>query len=106
MLSHAKALENTLNIIDCKTALSDKFANTSLLEKSLLEKGKKIKLFQKKKAESNIAVAAASILARDAFIVTLDTMEKTFKTQFPKGCSKTTKKQAKNFVKRFGKEKI
>ena len=66
---HARALENLLALVpDCPRALSDKFGAEQLIQRALLEKGRTLKLDQRTKAESDVAVAAASILARAEFI--------------------------------------
>ena len=66
---HAQVIENLLGKRpDCPRALSDQFANPKVLERALRTKGKTIQIDQKTKAESDVAVAAASILAREAFI--------------------------------------
>lgn len=52
----------------CPRALSDQFAHESVLKKALGEGGKRIQLDQRTKGESDVAVAAASILARERFI--------------------------------------
>lgn len=66
---HARAIENILERVpSCPSALSDKFGDERLIQRALLEKGRTIKLNQRTKAESDIAVAAASILARDIFL--------------------------------------
>lgn len=66
---HAKIIENLANKKpDCPRALSDQFANPRELERALNSKGLNILLEQRTKAESDVAVAAASILARERFI--------------------------------------
>src|SRR5712672_2683695 len=61
---HARVIENLLERKpDCPRALSDKFADASVIQKALLQHGQKIQLEQRTKAESDLAVAAASILA-------------------------------------------
>src|SRR5271169_827089 len=66
---HATVIENLLTRWpNCPRALSDKFAHESLIQRALKERGKKIILQQRTKAESDIAVAAASVLARAAFL--------------------------------------
>ncbi len=58
---HARAIENLLDKVpDCPRALSDKFGPTHQIERALMDKGKKIKLDQRTKAESDPAVAAGS----------------------------------------------
>jgi len=66
---HARVIENLLAARpDCPRALSDQFANPSVIQRQLLEKGRAIQFDQRTKAESDPAVAAASILAREKFI--------------------------------------
>ena len=66
---HARVIENLLAVRpDCPRALSDQFGNPALIQRALLEKGRSLQLDQRTKAESDPAVAAASILAREKFI--------------------------------------
>ncbi|NMA42560.1 MAG: ribonuclease HIII [Oligosphaeraceae bacterium] len=83
---HARALENLLEKQpDCPRAISDQFARPDLVRKALLDKAKKIKLEQRVKAESDIAVAAASILARAEFVRRIAALEKTYQVKLPRG---------------------
>ncbi len=68
---HAKALETLLERVTCERAISDQFGNERLILNVLQEKGRKIVLEQRTKAESDLAVAAASILARAEFLLRL-----------------------------------
>ncbi len=97
---HARAIENLLEKVpDCPRALSDKFGPTARIERALMEKGKKIKMDQRTKAESDPAVAAASILARAGFLMALRKMEKDFGIEtVPKGCSAKVKQIAAELV--------
>ena len=97
---HARAIENLLEKVpDCPRALSDKFGPTARIERALMEKGKKIKMDQRTKAESDPAVAAASILARAGFLMALRKMEKDFGVEtIPKGCSAKVKQIAAELV--------
>src|SRR5881275_3087161 len=62
---HARVIENLLaKKPDCPRALSDQFADARVVEQSLLRHARKINIEQRPRAESDIAVAAASILAR------------------------------------------
>jgi ribonuclease HIII len=99
---HAKSLQSTLDQVHCPYALSDQFGRKSLVENALRSKGIKITLFQRHRAESNIAVAAASILARAEFIYELSLLKKHFNFTFPKGCSQQTVSSAQSFVEFFG----
>src|SRR5437868_10279496 len=71
---HARVIEDLLQRKpDCPRSLSDQFADARVIERALLSHGQKIRIEQRTKAESDIAVAAASILAREAFIDWLET---------------------------------
>lgn len=66
---HAKAIEELAERVpDCPRALSDQFANPRVLQRALERKGVDLELQQRTKGESDVAVAAASILAREAFV--------------------------------------
>jgi len=96
---HARAIENLLEKVpDCPRALSDKFGPTRRIEQVLMKKGRKIKMEQKTKAESDPAVAAASILARAQFIYALKKMGEEYGIEFPKGASAKVRKEAEKLV--------
>lgn len=97
---HARAIENLLEKVpDCPRALSDKFGPTSRIERALMKNGRKIQMDQRTKAESDPAVAAASILARAGFLNGLRKIEKDFGIEtVPKGCSEKVKKTAAELV--------
>lgn len=100
---HARVLENLCEKVPhCPRALSDKFANESVLQRALLEKGKKLQLDQRTKAESDYAVAAASILAREGFINWLDKTGARLGVVLPKGVSAKVKAAAVTLIKREG----
>ncbi len=96
---HARAIENLLEKVpDCPRALSDKFGPTHQIERALMEKGRKIKLDQRTKAESDPAVAAASILARAGFVYALQQMGKAQGFEVPKGASDKVRRAAEKLV--------
>jgi ribonuclease HIII len=96
---HARAIENLLEAVpDCPRALSDKFGPTRQIERALMEKGRKIRLDQRTKAESDPAVAAASILARAGFIYALQKMGKEYGLEVPKGASEKVRREAEKLV--------
>ncbi|MCE0496367.1 MAG: ribonuclease HIII [Methylacidiphilales bacterium] len=100
---HAKVIENLLiRWPDCPRALSDKFADESLIKRALQERGKKIVLQQRTKAESDIAVAAASIIARGAFLDRLKSLGDQAGVKLPKGASAQVKATAREIVKKSG----
>src|SRR5881227_3826708 len=66
---HARVIENLLSKKPaCLRSLSDQFADSRVINASLLKHGRKIAIEQRPRAESDIAVAAASVVAREGFI--------------------------------------
>src|SRR4030088_2371934 len=85
---HARVIENLLaKKPDCPRSLSDQFADKRVIERSLLSHGRKIDIVQRTKAESDVAVAAASILAREAFINWLEREGKKLGVRLERGVS-------------------
>jgi ribonuclease HIII len=104
---HARVIENLLaRRTDCPRALSDKFADARVIERSLLQRGREIRLEQRTKAESDLAVAAASILAREAFIDWLSARGKTLGVKLGRGVSAAVKQAARELVEKHGAEML
>jgi ribonuclease HIII len=104
---HAKVLENLLEKEpDCKRAISDKFGKKSSVIDALMSRGKKIKLEQRTKAESDIAVAAASILARDEFVRRLNDLSGKVNMTLPKGASAKVLECASRLLADLGEEEL
>jgi len=100
---HARVIENLLEKKpDCVRALSDKFADASVIERALLQHGQQIRLEQRTKAESDIAVAAASILARETFIDWLERAGKRLGLPLGRGVSTPIKETARRIVEQAG----
>jgi len=100
---HARVIENLLaKKPDCPRSLSDQFADARVMEQSLLRYGRKIDVVQRTKAESDVAVAAASILAREAFINWLDHRGKELGLRLERGASANVKEIAKKLVETKG----
>ncbi len=104
---HARIIENLLEKRpECPRALSDKFADERVIKKALLKNGKLIVLEQRTKAESDLAVAAASILAREAFIDWLERNEKRAGVTLGRGVSEPIKVAARKIVEQGGAEAL
>jgi len=100
---HARVIENLLEKRpDCPRSLSDQFADVRVIEQSLLRHGRKIDIDQRTKAESDLAVAAASILAREAFINWLERRGKELGFRLGRGASANVKDIAKKLVETKG----
>jgi ribonuclease HIII len=84
-------------------AISDQFAgNKETLARALMPLGRQIELIQKHRAEEDMAVAAASILARHEFVSRLGALEKQFEVKLPKGASAAVDAAAKATMAQHG----
>ena len=100
---HARALENVLELQpDCPRAISDQFGSKTLVLRALLERGRRIELEQRHKAEADIAVAAASILAREGFIDALDKLGGSAGRKLLRGASAEVLRAAAELVRQLG----
>ena len=105
---HARAIENLMerkNFMNPPPvrAISDQFARSkSTVARALMSEGREIKLVQRHKAEEDIAVAAASILARDAFVSGLEDLGEQIGFELPKGAGPTVIEIARSEVALFG----
>lgn len=99
---HARALENILAQTECMLAISDQFGDERFILNALLEKGKSIQLIQRPKAEDDLAVAAASILARAEFLTRLKKLSDEIGIALPKGASPAVEMAARTIVRKLG----
>lgn len=84
-------------------AISDQFAaEKETVAKALMSLGREIELVQRHKAESDLAVAAASILARDEFVRRLDKLGQQYGLKLPKGASREVEAAGREFITRHG----
>ncbi len=109
---HARVIENLMGqrhrmVPPPVRAISDQFASSKdTVAKALMSLGREIELVQRHKAEADIAVAAASILARNEFVKRLGELEKQFDMKLPKGASAMVDSAAKEFISRHGVENL
>lgn len=99
---HARAIENILERLDCRQAVTDKFGDERYVRQALLARGRTIDLVQKVRGESDPAVAAASLLARSEFLNKLQALGRDWGMDFPKGASLQVEAAAAEFVRRHG----
>jgi ribonuclease HIII len=100
---HARTIENLLDQVpDCPRMLSDKFGDESLIRRALMEKGRKIVLDQMVRAESDVAVAAASILAREYFLRQMDKLSETLGVELPRGGGPQVKVVGRQLLEKHG----
>lgn len=100
---HARVIESLLaRKPECPRSLSDQFADARVIERSLRGKAREIVIEQRPRAESDVAVAAASILAREGFIDWLDRTGKKLGMRLDRGVSGPVKEAAKKLVEKGG----
>lgn len=101
---HATVLENLLERYPAtKHAIADQFGPEHQIQSALKTRGKTISLVQRHKAESDPAVAAASILARDAFVTQLKNLGDLAGARLPPGATHV-RPAAEKIVDRAGPE--
>jgi ribonuclease HIII len=109
---HARVIENLLGqapkmIPAPVRAISDQFAHSKeVTQKALMALGRDLELVQRHKAEEDLAVAAASILARDEFVSRLHRMSKEWDVLFPKGASREVEEAARIFIEKHGAQNL
>lgn len=103
---HARVIENICEHNACDYALSDKFGDENLIKSALMKYGRNIDLRQMVRAESDIAVATASVLARATYVRKMAEMEQQYGIKFPKGCAPQVKDTAKEFIAKYSKNQL
>ncbi|MBC7364299.1 MAG: hypothetical protein H5U07_07125 [Candidatus Aminicenantes bacterium] len=87
-----------------RSSSADQFGDEKFVKEALLKKGKNINLVQRTKAEDDLAVAAASILARAEFLYRLKKLSEEVGLELPKGASPLVEEAAVKLVRQFGPE--
>lgn len=109
---HARVIENLMlqqhrMLPPPVRAISDQFASDkATVAKALMSLGRQIELIQRHKAEADLAVAAASILARDEFVRRLAGLGAEIGVTLPKGASAAVDAVARQLVQKHGAEKL
>jgi ribonuclease HIII len=109
---HARVIENLMSLRyqmqpPPVRAISDQFAHRKeTVAKALMSLGREIELVQRHKAEADLAVAAASILARHEFVTRLARLGQEYGLVLPKGASAQVDAAAKAFIAKHGAENL
>ena len=112
---HAEAIWTLADSVGAKHALVDKFAKDHLITQQFTQRTKNlqhgsvnpasatlgIEIKQVTKAERDIAVAAASIIARDAFLRGMETLSEKYNICLPRGAYQVVE-AGREFVKQHG----
>ncbi len=101
---HSRAIENILGEVPCRMAITDQFGDKAYVLNALMKKGQRLELIQRPKAEEDMAVAGASILARAEFLKRLYFLSQDIGLELPKGASPLVEEAAVTLVRRHGPE--
>lgn len=101
---HARALESVIDQAPAQHAIIDQFADARYIRDRLAARDatKALNVVQLPRAEANLAVAAASVLARDRFLGWLERAARDYGLRLPKGASDEVEAAARRFVDRHG----
>jgi ribonuclease HIII len=99
---HSRAIENILERIPCRLAITDQFGDRAFVMNALMKKGKRLELIQRPKAEEDLAVAAASLLARAEFLKRLFFLSRDIGVDLPKGASSMVEEAGVQLVRKHG----
>lgn len=104
---HARALENLLELVpDCPEAIADQFGSEHLIRNALMTRGRRIRLIQRTRAESDMAVGAASILARAEFVRRMDVLSTGRPSPLPRGAGPAVDAAAREIAAEGGREAL
>ena len=104
---HARVIKDLAGLVpECPRALSDQFANPRVLERALARQEVKVELEQRTKGESDVAVAAASIVAREAFVTWIEEGSANWEVPLPLGAGAPVLEAGRDFISRHGREQL
>lgn len=101
---HARVIENILDRVNCPRAVTDQFGDERFVKNALMQKGRELELEQRPGAEEDLAVAAASILARAEFVRRLNRISEEIGYHLPKGASAEVERVGKVLVEKKGED--
>ncbi len=104
--AHARVIENLLEKVTCERAVSDQFGDEQYLLRALMEKGKRIQLVQRHRAEDDVAVAAASIIARGEFVRRLQQLSESVGVELAKGAGPPVLVSGRRYVEKHGRDAL
>ncbi|MDR0622257.1 MAG: ribonuclease HIII, partial [Deltaproteobacteria bacterium] len=104
--AHAEVIGGLLSKVACSQAVIDQFAKEGLIMAALEKKGLSVEVFQTPKAERDLAVAAASILARAGFLTGLGQLGDEYGLKLVKGASSAVDRQIRDIHRNHGLEAL
>lgn len=99
---HATAITELVEKTSCHNVIIDQFAAEHVVANALSRKNIKVNLTQRTHGEEDLVVAAASILARAAFVEGIDQLGNTLNFPLPKGASSKVIDAGKKLVAKMG----
>lgn len=105
---HAKTALKLLEETHADSILFDQFGRSDTIKNAFhkIAPDCPVHIFQRPKAESHPAVAAASIVARDTFVREMKKMEEQFQMEFPLGAGQGVIEAGKVFIEKYGKDRL
>jgi ribonuclease HIII len=105
---HARAIEAVLERAPAANAIVDQFADARYIRDRLAARDatKPLTVVQLPRAEANLAVAAASVLARDRFLAWLERASRDYGLKLPKGASDEVEAAARRLVQTHGQDAL
>ncbi len=100
--AHARAIENLLADGDCHLVVTDQFGDERYVLAALMERGRQVELRQFPGAERDLAVAAASVVAREDFLRRLEKLSRQAGLPLPKGAGPQVEQAAVDVVRGGG----
>jgi ribonuclease HIII len=104
--AHARAIENLLEDVACDMVIADKFGDEKYIKDALLQKGREVTLIQQVRAESDAAVAAASVVARANFLERLAVLSRAVGVELRKGASDLVDQAGVQVLRAGGEDKL
>lgn len=100
--AYSKIILNLIKKEKVPLIVVDKFTTKNYIDFFLKERIKDVEKIELVHGESDIGVASASILARDSFLKSLESLKEKWNFDFPKGANEITVEKGIEFVKKYG----
>lgn len=104
--AHSTVVGNLVEETQCKKVIIDQFASEKLITSFVEKKAKGLDLILRHKAEEDVVVAAAAVLARAAFLKSIDMLSEEIDMTLLKGASAAVKALAKKIVSTKGRDTL
>lgn len=104
--AHARAIEDLLEKVPGCPVVVDKFADQRVLQSALMQRGKATTVTQRVRAEDDMAVAAASIVARARFLGSLDELSEAWSLRLAAGAGPPVLEAGRTFIATHGKQAL